>query len=311
MGVQTVSIYGSLIATSSPLDQYHIWQTDSLKGLKTRDVIPNVASVQSSTSPESKFESLRLLHVLDEPLPSWAHRRFERSEHQHYRTRVVITPVVYITTSKLRGMLCVWSRVTGRLLYRIWVAGVSTCGRVFSRLPKGGAQEHMEGQLNGNEGVAVLPTVHDCNFPLPQQYQGTLDAMASSNTSSHVDHLGTHKTRGDIFVDADMYSPFCYSSNGIFRDMEPVGHLLENGEEEEEDGDLTELIHDFCTDVTFEFLMVTLSSGRMVLFRFGPSPADRPIQVQPHLFASAVHGVQDTTGWILCTNEQGELLVDS
>jgi len=61
----------------------------------------------------------RLLLDLDEPLSSRAHVRFESADFQHYASRMVITETTVVTNSKLPGMLCVWDRASGRMLYRI------------------------------------------------------------------------------------------------------------------------------------------------------------------------------------------------
>ncbi|KAF9543347.1 hypothetical protein EC957_000938 [Mortierella hygrophila] len=60
-----------------------------------------------------------LIMELDEPLTSRQHTEFETETYQQYAAKVVITETVIVTNSKLRGMLCVWCRRTGELLYRI------------------------------------------------------------------------------------------------------------------------------------------------------------------------------------------------
>lgn len=61
----------------------------------------------------------RLLLDLDEPLSSRVHARFESADFQHYASRIEITETAVVTNSKLPGMLCVWDRASGRMLYRI------------------------------------------------------------------------------------------------------------------------------------------------------------------------------------------------
>ncbi|KAF9331392.1 hypothetical protein BGZ91_012147 [Linnemannia elongata] len=62
-----------------------------------------------------------LVMELDEPLTSRQHTEFETELYQQYAAKVAITETVVVTNSKLRGMLCVWCRRTGELLYRIRV----------------------------------------------------------------------------------------------------------------------------------------------------------------------------------------------
>lgn len=60
-----------------------------------------------------------LVMELDEPLTSRQHTEFETELYQQYAAKLAITETVVVTNSKLRGMLCVWCRRTGELLYRV------------------------------------------------------------------------------------------------------------------------------------------------------------------------------------------------
>ncbi|KAG0338957.1 hypothetical protein BG000_003082 [Podila horticola] len=60
-----------------------------------------------------------LLLDLDEPLSSREHFRFESADFQHYASRMAMAETVVVTNSKLQGLLCVWDRGSGKLLYRI------------------------------------------------------------------------------------------------------------------------------------------------------------------------------------------------
>jgi WD40 repeat protein len=62
-----------------------------------------------------------LLMDLDEPLTSRQHNEFEDEVYQQYAAKIEITETVVVTNAKVRGMLCVWCRWTGELLYRIRV----------------------------------------------------------------------------------------------------------------------------------------------------------------------------------------------
>ncbi|KAH7045025.1 hypothetical protein BKA57DRAFT_494844 [Linnemannia elongata] len=62
-----------------------------------------------------------LVMELDEPLTSRQHTEFETELYQQYAAKVAITETAVVTNSKLKGMLCVWCRRTGELLYRIRV----------------------------------------------------------------------------------------------------------------------------------------------------------------------------------------------
>lgn len=112
LGVYAVAIHGSsVIGSGSVMEGYQ------LHDLSTGELI---------------FE-------LDEPLSSRDHVRFENELYQQYASRIAITDTVVVTNSKIEGMLCVWSRQTGELMYRIHVAAatavalpgqdaVSSCG---------------------------------------------------------------------------------------------------------------------------------------------------------------------------------------
>ncbi|KAG0368505.1 hypothetical protein BGZ54_001819 [Gamsiella multidivaricata] len=93
LGVYAVAIHGSLIGSGSVIEGYQIHD----------------------------FTTGKLLMDLDEPLPAKDHVQFESVLYQQYASRMAITDAVVVTNSKLEGMLCVWSRQTGRFLYRIRV----------------------------------------------------------------------------------------------------------------------------------------------------------------------------------------------
>ncbi|KAF9277430.1 hypothetical protein BGZ68_009303 [Mortierella alpina] len=105
LGVYAVAIHGSsVIGSGSVMEGYQ------LHDLSTGELI---------------FE-------LDEPLSSRDHVRFENELYQQYASRIAITDTVVVTNSKIEGMLCVWSRQTGELMYRIHVAaatGVALSGQ--------------------------------------------------------------------------------------------------------------------------------------------------------------------------------------
>ncbi|KAF9585255.1 hypothetical protein BGW38_003179 [Lunasporangiospora selenospora] len=66
------------------------------------------------------WNSRRLVYDLDEPITISDHYRFDdEGDSQEYACRIHMLDSVIVTTSKLRGWLCVWSRATGDLMYRI------------------------------------------------------------------------------------------------------------------------------------------------------------------------------------------------
>ncbi|KAG0052652.1 WD repeat-containing protein 12 [Gryganskiella cystojenkinii] len=93
LGVYTVAISGSLIGCGSIIEGYQVLD----------------------------LESGDLLFDLDEPISSKDHVRFESEIYQQYAARIAFTETVMVTNSKLEGVLCVWDRCDGRLLYRIQV----------------------------------------------------------------------------------------------------------------------------------------------------------------------------------------------
>ncbi|KAF9429728.1 hypothetical protein BGZ94_009698 [Podila epigama] len=91
LGVYSVAIHGTVIGSGSVMEGYRL-----------NDVRTGV-----------------LLADLDEPLSSKEHYRFEAAHFQHYASRIIMTETVVLTNSKLPGLLCVWDRATGKLMYRI------------------------------------------------------------------------------------------------------------------------------------------------------------------------------------------------
>ncbi|KAG0026057.1 hypothetical protein BGZ81_006660 [Podila clonocystis] len=91
LGVYAVTIQGGVVGSGSVIEGYQLH--DAATG--------------------------QLLLELDEPLSSREHFRFESADFQHYASRMAMTETVVVTNSKLRGLLCVWDRGTGKLLYRI------------------------------------------------------------------------------------------------------------------------------------------------------------------------------------------------
>ncbi|KAG0017762.1 Peroxisomal acyl-coenzyme A oxidase 1, partial [Podila clonocystis] len=91
LGVYAVAIQGGVVGSGSVIEGYQLH---------------DVATGQ-------------LLLELDEPLSSREHFRFESADFQHYASRMAMTENVVVTNSKLRGLLCVWDRGSGKLLYRI------------------------------------------------------------------------------------------------------------------------------------------------------------------------------------------------
>ncbi|KAG0089128.1 hypothetical protein BGZ92_005275 [Podila epicladia] len=91
LGVYAVALQGGVVGSGSVIEGYQLH---------------DVATGQ-------------LLLELDEPLSSREHFRFESADFQHYASRMVMTETVVVTNSKLRGLLCVWDRGSGKLLYRI------------------------------------------------------------------------------------------------------------------------------------------------------------------------------------------------
>ncbi|KAF9975452.1 hypothetical protein BGZ73_000905 [Actinomortierella ambigua] len=282
LGVQAIALQGSLIATGSPFDRYCVWQTDSSNhpyriGQEARN-----SSGESSSYDESEMAAIvdcsrttnfrgpyRLLHVLDEPLTSREHHHFENVESQYYRTRVVITPTVYITNSKRRGMLCIWSRTTGRMLHRIWVTSVMT-----GLLPK-------EAQVNKPDGPSFHSPFYHHNAPV-DTIDGAMDngsipaATQRQKVAGDAYSMRVVSFADNAFVDTDEPHPLHGHGEDSFDDDEEVDYSPE-------DEVMCERIHDFETDATGEFLMVTMTTGRMVLFQFGASPMDRPIKLQPRM----------------------------
>ncbi|KAF9178458.1 hypothetical protein BGZ51_007756 [Haplosporangium sp. Z 767] len=132
LGVYTVAIRGSHIGCGSVMEGYEIYD------LGTGELI---------------FE-------LDEPLSSKDHLRFETELYQQYSSRMEITETVVVTNSKMEGMLCVWSRLTGELMYRIRVCP-----------PQGNAA------TNGYERTRMVThNVHEAN--------SKIRSTAASNTMS-------------------------------------------------------------------------------------------------------------------------------
>lgn len=93
LGVYTVAIHGSTIGCGSIIEGYQV-----------HDIY-----------------SGDLLFEIDEPLSSKDHFRFETQLYQQYAARIAFTDTVVVTNSKLEGVLCVWNRQNGQLLYRIQV----------------------------------------------------------------------------------------------------------------------------------------------------------------------------------------------
>ncbi|KAF9336896.1 hypothetical protein BG006_007004 [Podila minutissima] len=91
LGVYAVALQGGVVGSGSVIEGYQLH---------------DVATGQ-------------LLLDLDEPLLSREHFRFESADFQHYASRMAITETVVVTNSKLRGLLCVWDRGSGKLLYRV------------------------------------------------------------------------------------------------------------------------------------------------------------------------------------------------
>ncbi|KAF9961759.1 NACHT domain- and WD repeat-containing protein 1 [Mortierella alpina] len=108
-----------------------------------------------------------LLFELDEPLSSRDHVRFENELYQQYASRIAITDTVVVTNSKMEGMLCVWSRQTGELMYRIHAAAaVPVPGRHGDRdQEQGGRLVTFEASGPGSrirrEGVAAAAAAAD------------------------------------------------------------------------------------------------------------------------------------------------------
>ncbi|CAO3565736.1 unnamed protein product [Mortierella alpina] len=101
LGVYAVAIHGqSVIGSGSVMEGYQ------LHDLSTGELI---------------FE-------LDEPLSSRDHVQFENELYQQYASRIAITDTVVVTNSKMEGMLCVWSRQTGELMYRIHASSAAVGG---------------------------------------------------------------------------------------------------------------------------------------------------------------------------------------
>ncbi|KAF9106096.1 hypothetical protein BGX29_010558 [Mortierella sp. GBA35] len=82
------------------------------------------------------LETGELMIELDEPLTSRQHVEFETELYQQYASKMAITETVIVTNSKLAGMLCVWGRFTGELLYRIRV-----CGAKLGVVPVSGSEK--------------------------------------------------------------------------------------------------------------------------------------------------------------------------
>ncbi|KAG0265940.1 hypothetical protein DFQ27_000248 [Actinomortierella ambigua] len=290
LGVQALAVQGSFIATGSPLDRYYVWQA---------------ATASDGPTAGGLIGPCKLLHVLDEALPSWEHHQFEHVESQYYRTRVLITPTVYITNSKRTGMLCIWSRATGRMLHRIWVAGVVA-----------GEHPRIEAQVSKQDHHIPPPS------PPHHYHDSTTSAnVVRENGNAHVATRSQDKIEdaakeitggitGNVFIDSEAPHPL----------YNPKEDSIEGGEHADHspaDEVMSDRIHDFVTDVTGEFLMVTMTTGRMVLFRFGASPTDRPVRLlRPRMSHTTKNESVDEAaaaaggGWILSTNAQGELVVD-
>ncbi|KAG0216412.1 hypothetical protein BGX28_002882 [Mortierella sp. GBA30] len=91
LGVYAVTIHDSVIGSGSVIEGYQL---------------------HDANTGELIFE-------LDEPLSSRDHFRFETELYQQYASRIAITDTVVVTNSKIEGMLCVWNRETGDLMYKI------------------------------------------------------------------------------------------------------------------------------------------------------------------------------------------------
>ncbi|KAF9571052.1 hypothetical protein EC968_001036 [Mortierella alpina] len=228
LGVYSVAIHGSsVIGSGSVMEGYQ------LHDLNTGELI---------------FE-------LDEPLSSRDHVRFENELYQQYASRIAITDTVVVTNSKLEGMLCVWSRQTGELMYRIQVS--ATVGAVAGA--PGAGSGRAADDLSRASWRGQQQHQNEPGWKNEQGQEGQLVTFAASGLSTRIRRDGLAAAAA-------------------------AASAVEGVHEAEE------TVHTFKINKSGSMLMCTLCDGRASLIEFGSGPLGRRIPGSKWVVEATGHG---------------------